>query len=140
MLRFFGTQRGGQDHDNPSLDGLFKTPEGEAEIWGMNCQKHGAELKGMVGYLPGEIAFPKMMTGRRFLEYMRRLRRMEKIFHRGKPVNLGVEPEDAGDAADYFNRLLTMFSLDISMRIRDMSIGEKRKLAVVTAFMHDLMC
>ncbi|MCI9422723.1 ABC transporter ATP-binding protein [Sporofaciens musculi] len=134
---FLGPNGAGKTTTIRHLMGFSKPQKGEAEIWGMNCQKHGAELKGMVGYLPGEIAFPKMMTGRRFLEYMRRLRRMEKIFHRGKPVNLGVEPEDAGDAADYFNRLLTMFSLDISMRIRDMSIGEKRKLAVVTAFMHD---
>lgn len=53
------------------------------------------------------------------------------MFRRGKPVS------PSGEGMDYFTRLLTLFPLDINMRIHDMSIGERRKLAVITAFMHD---
>lgn len=63
---------------------------------------------------------------------------MEKIFRRGKPINpSGNEGKAAEEDRDYFTRLLTLFSLDLNMRIHDMSIGERRKLAVITAFMHD---
>ncbi len=128
---FLGPNGAGKTTTIRHLMGFSKPQKGEAEIWAMNCRKHAAELKGLVGYLPGEIAFPKMMTGRRFLEYMRRMRRMEKMFRRGKPVS------PSGEGTDYFTRLLTLFPLDINMRIHDMSIGERRKLAVITAFMHD---
>lgn len=135
---FLGPNGAGKTTTIRHLMGFSKPQKGEAEIWAMNCRKHAAELKGMVGYLPGEIAFPKMMTGRRFLEYMRRLRKMEKIFRRGKPLSLsGNEEKESGEGVDYFTHLLTLFSLDLNMRIHEMSIGERRKLAVITAFMHD---
>ena len=120
------------------LMGFTKPQKGEAEIWGMDCRKNGAKLKGLVGYLPGEIAFPKMMTARRFLNYMGKLRKMEKISSRAKlEVASGEESKDTGTESDYVARLLRLFPLDMGMKIRDMSIGEKRKLAVITAFMHD---
>lgn len=127
---FLGPNGAGKTTAIRHLMGFLRPQKGKAEIWGMDCRKHAAELKGMVGYLPGEIAFPEMMTCRRFLAYMGRLRRMEKISLKGKP-------EDAEGGTDYFARLLTLFTMDTRMRIHDMSIGEKRKLAVVTAFMHD---
>lgn len=117
---FLGPNGAGKTTTIRHLMGFSKPQKGEVEIWGMNCLKQAAELKGLVGYLPGEIAFPEMMTCRRFLEYMRRLRKMEKL-----------------SSQDYLSQLLTLFSLDTGMRIHDMSIGEKRKLAVITALMHD---
>lgn len=135
---FLGPNGAGKTTAIRHLMGFTKPQKGEAEIWGMDCRKHGAELKGIVGYLPGEIVFPKMMTVRRFLNYMARLRKMEKISSRAKPAGSSVDAsEDAGKEADYVTRLLQLFALDMGMKIRDMSIGEKRKLAVVTAFMHD---
>ena len=114
---FLGPNGAGKTTAIRHLMGFLKPQKGEVEIWGMNCRKYGAQLKEMVGYLPGEMAFPEMMTCKRFLNYMKKLRKIE--------------------ITDYFSRLLTLFPLDTGMRIHDMSLGEKRKLAVVTAFMHD---
>lgn len=135
---FLGPNGAGKTTAIRHLMGFTKPQKGEAEIWGMDCRKNGAKLKGLVGYLPGEIAFPKMMTARRFLNYMGKLRKMEKISSRAKlEVASGEESKDTGTESDYVARLLRLFPLDMGMKIRDMSIGEKRKLAVITAFMHD---
>lgn len=135
---FLGPDGAGKTTTIRHLMGFIKPQKGEAEIWGMNCRKHAAELKDMVGYLPGETAFPELMTGRRFLKYMARLRKMGKISLPAKPAAaFGDESKDAGEEADYVTRLLTLFALDTSMKIRDMALGEKRKLAIVAAFMHD---
>lgn len=115
---FLGPNGAGKTTTIRHLMGFLKPQRGEVEICGMDCRKKAAELKTMVGYLPGETAFPEMMTGRRFLGYMTRLRKM-------------------GKDADHCSRLITLFALDTSMKICDMSVGDKRKLAVVTAFMHD---
>jgi len=136
---FLGPNGAGKTTAIRHLMGFAKPQKGGAEIWGMDCRKQAAQLKAMVGYLPGEIAFPEMMTGRSFLAYMRRLRRMEKLSGKAKPAG----PPGAGSGAaagactDYCSSLIELFALDTGMKIHDMSIGEKRKLAVVTAFMHD---
>lgn len=141
---FLGPNGAGKTTTIRHLMGFLKPQSGEVQIWGMDCRKQAAELKAMVGYLPGEIAFPEMMTGKRFLADMRKLRKMEKIPRRpGSPDPKGKEsgePGQAGSAGtdtDYCSRLITLFALDTSRKIHDMSIGDKRKLAVVTAFMHD---
>ncbi len=141
---FLGPNGAGKTTAIRHLMGFLKPQSGEAQIWGLDCRKQAAELKAMVGYLPGEIAFPEMMTGKGFLAYMRRLRKMEKIPRRPKKLDSkgkeSGEFEEAGSIGadpDYCARLITLFALDTSKKIHDMSIGEKRKLAVVTAFMHD---
>lgn len=135
---FLGPNGAGKTTTIRHLMGFLKPQSGETQILGMDCRKQAAELKAMVGYLPGEIAFPEMMTGRRFLAYMKRLRKMEKPPRRF--AEKGTKAQESGDLGtdiDYCSRLATLFALDTSMKIHDMSVGDRRKLAVVTAFMHD---
>ena len=101
---FLGPNGAGKTTTIRHLMGFLKPQRGEVEICGMDCRKKAAELKTMVGYLPGETAFPEMMTGRRFLGYMTRLRKM-------------------GKDADHCSRLITLFALDTSMKICDMRVG-----------------
>ena len=74
-------------------------------------------LQNTVGYLPGEIALPPSLTGAKFLQMMGQMRRLK---------------DDA-----YLKMLLEKFELDPNIGTKQMSLGVKRKLAVVTAFMHD---
>ena len=64
---FLGPNGAGKTTAIRHLMGFLKPQKGEVEIWGMNCRKYGAQLKEMVGYLPGEMAFPEMMTSDDFL-------------------------------------------------------------------------
>src|SRR5690606_15001755 len=70
-----------------------------------------------VGYIPGEIALPDGLTGYEFLHMMKQLRKIK-----GK---------------DRIKELLDRFELDPSGDTKRMSFGNKRKLAIVAAFLHD---
>ena len=73
-----------------------------------------------MGYIPGEIALPAGLTGYEFIRMMQDMQ--------------GVK----NDAQ--LKRMLDMFELSDEVLYGDtkrMSLGVKRKLAVVTAFMHD---
>ncbi len=70
-----------------------------------------------LGYLPGEIALPEALTGTQFIKMMADLRGLKDMSH-----------------TEY---LLEKFQLDPSGGLKRMSLGMKRKLAIVTAFMHD---
>ena len=84
---------------------------------GKECWKHRAELQNTVGYLPGEIALPNGITGTKFLDMIMKMRHVE--------------------SSEYCNMLLDRFELNPRMETKEMSLGMKRKLAVVTAFLHD---
>lgn len=114
---FLGPNGAGKTTTIRHLMGFSKPQSGTSEILGKDCWKNAAELKDNLGYLPGEISFPEAMTGREFLNYMKNLRRIKSM--------------------DYCNDLINRFHLDTAMKIHDMSLGDRRKLAVVTAFMHN---
>ena len=97
--------------------GFSKLQEGELYINGKDCWKSAATIKEDVGYLPGELAFPSGMTGDQFIDFMAKERHITDMTKT--------------------NQLKEMFELDASPDIKRMSLGTKRKLAVVTAFMHN---
>lgn len=114
---FLGPNGAGKTTTIRHLMGFSKPQKGKASIQGMDCWKEATMIKEQIGYLPGEIALPKNITGLEFLKMMGRMRRLES------------------DA--YCRELLERFEFNPGIGIDDMSLGEKRKLAVVTAFMHD---
>lgn len=114
---FLGPNGAGKTTTIRHLMGFSKPMSGSTAILGMDSWKNAAVLKNEVGYLPGEIAFPKGLTGTEFLDMQMKMRNVKD------------------DAAK--NRLLERFELDPSMKVEKMSLGVRRKLAVVTAFIHD---
>ena len=114
---FLGPNGAGKTTTIRHLMGFSKPQSGSTSILGCDSWNCADELKNAVGYLPGEIAFPKGLTGTEFLDMQLKLRRVK-------------------DEA-YKNELLERFQLDPSMRVEKMSLGVRRKLAVVTAFLHD---
>ncbi|WP_340009335.1 ABC transporter ATP-binding protein [Paenibacillus sp. FSL K6-0276] len=70
-----------------------------------------------LGYLPGEIALPESLTGTQFIKMMADLRGINDMTHT--------------------NYLISKFELDPAGSLKRMSLGMKRKLAIVTAFMHN---
>ena len=70
-----------------------------------------------VGYLPGEVALPDGLDGYGFIKMMQGMRKTKND--------------------ENVKALLERFRLDPKGNVKRMSIGEKRKLAVVAAFMDD---
>lgn len=114
---FLGPNGAGKTTTIRHLMGFSKPQQGNSRIQGMDCWKEATRIKKRIGYLPGEIALPKHMTGAEFLNQMNRMRKLE--------------------SDTYCQELLKRFAFDPRSSIDDMSLGEKRKLAVITAFMHD---
>lgn len=114
---FLGPNGAGKTTTIRHLMGFSRPQEGHTAILGQDSWTRSAELQQSVGYLPGEIALPASMTGTAFLKMMERMR--------------GVRNNE------HLNMLLETFALDPSISTREMSLGVKRKLAVVVAFMHD---
>ncbi len=114
---FLGPNGAGKTTTIRHLMGFSKPDQGEGKILGMESFENAAKIKNIVGYLPGEIALPRGLTGTEFLKMMMDLR--------------GVKSDE------YLKMLLDRFELDPNVSTKSMSLGVKRKLAVVTAFMHD---
>ncbi len=114
---FLGPNGAGKTTTIRHLMGFSKPQDGKCTINGLDCWEEAAGLKNVIGYLPGEIAFPAAMTGKEFLEMMKKMRGMT---------------DDS-----YCSELLKRFELDPDIKMEEMSLGMRRKLAVVTAFMHD---
>lgn len=114
---FLGPNGAGKSTTIRHLMGFSAPDKGTTLIKGKNTRENYAELQNIVGYLPGEIALPEGMTGLEFLNMMQKMRHMT--------------------SREYLDELLERFELDPDVDIKQMSLGTKRKLAVVTAFMHD---
>lgn len=84
---------------------------------GEDCWKKAAPLKNHIGYIPGEIVLPGGMSGRQFLRMMEKMR--------------GITDHSRTE------QLIERFRLDPLGNVKKMSFGMKRKLAIITAFMHD---
>ncbi|MFD0898680.1 ABC transporter ATP-binding protein [Loigolactobacillus binensis] len=97
------------------LMGFIKPTSGHSEISGLDTWQSAAKTKALIGYVPGEIAFPDTKSGATFLKMqLELLRRSQDV---------------------YVNELIQRFKIDLTADIKRMSKGMKQKTALVCAFM-----
>ncbi|SEF87612.1 ABC-2 type transport system ATP-binding protein [Eubacterium ruminantium] len=121
-LGFLGPNGAGKSTTMRHLMGFSKPHSGCAIIDGNDTWKKHSLIIKSVGYLPGEVNLPDGLKGYEFINMMKGLR--------------GIRKNDT-EADKKVKELLERFELEPSGDVKRMSIGEKRKLAVVTAFMSD---
>ena len=97
--------------------GFAKPKVGKVQIFGIDSFGNTEKILAKVGYLPGEPAIPAGLDGWGFIKMMQGMR---------GEVN-----------QERLNYLLDLFKFNPAMSVKEMSLGEKRKLAVVAAFMND---
>lgn len=114
---FLGPNGAGKSTTIRHLMGFSKPDKGKTQILGQDSFENYYYFMEKVGYLPGEIALPAGLTGYEFIDMMKKLKRVK---------------DDT-----WLNHLIKLFELDPSGDTKRMSLGVKRKLAVVTAFMND---
>lgn len=120
VFGFLGPNGAGKSTTIRHLMGFSKADDGKVEIFGKPTFEKYYEILKNVGYIPGEVALPAGLTGKEFLKMMQDL---TGIYNNER---LGM--------------LLKLFELDEASLLGDvkrMSLGVKRKLAVVSAFMSD---
>ncbi len=98
------------------LNFLFPT-RGSGRILGLDIIEDSIEIRRRTGYLPGDLSMYETMTAREFLIYFANLRKV-----------------DTGAAVA---SLAERFELDLDRKIKDLSTGNRQKVGVVNAFMHE---
>ncbi|CAG9609429.1 ABC transporter ATP-binding protein [Pseudoneobacillus rhizosphaerae] len=114
---FLGPNGAGKTTAIRHIMGFSRPQAGQTFVNGLDSWKYASEIQKGLGYLPGEIALPESMKGTEFIQMMAELR--------------GIKDRT------YTNYLIKKFELEPSGSLKRMSLGMKRKLGIVTAFMHD---
>lgn len=117
VFGFLGPNGAGKSTTIRHLMGFSKPDSGKTQILGKDSFENYFAFMENVGYLPGEIALPAGLTGFEFIDMMKKLKNVQND--------------------EWLNHLMELFELDPSGETKKMSLGVKRKLAVVTAFMND---
>jgi ABC-2 type transport system ATP-binding protein len=114
---FLGPNGAGKTTTIRHIMGFSQPQQGHTSVNGLNSWERASDIQRNLGYLPGEIALPESLTGVQFIKMMAELRGMTDMTHT--------------------QALIKKFELNPSGSLKRMSLGMKRKLAIVTAFMHD---
>ncbi len=117
---FLGPNGAGKSTTIRHLMGFSKPDSGATYLLGEESFSHYSEVLRHVGYIPGEIALPKGLTGYEFLAMEQDLQACHNEAMKAKMLQLF-------DLKDNVLRSDT----------RRMGLGLKRKLAIVSAFMSD---
>lgn len=100
-----------------TLLGLIRATSGSAMILGENALTSNTELRKRIGYLPGIAATYDRYTARGYLKFMAEMR--------GLTLDSRIES------------LARRMELELDTHIHDLSKGNRQKVSVVQAFMHD---
>jgi ABC-type multidrug transport system ATPase subunit len=116
IFGFLGPNGAGKTTTIRVLMGLLHPTSGSATIGGHDVWRESVEVKKIVGYLPSDPQLEPDLTGGQIIDYFSHLR---------------------GDVDKaYVKSLVDRFELDTRKRFRDYSRGNKQKVGIVQAFMH----
>jgi ABC-2 type transport system ATP-binding protein len=113
---YLGPNGAGKTSTIRLLMGMIRPSSGSAHIFGLDCQRDAVAVKRKVGYLPGDIPQFGSLRGSEVVAYLSGMRG-------------GVDRAKVRDIAERFD-------LDLSRRFREYSSGDKQKLGILLAFMH----
>lgn len=113
VLGFLGPNGAGKSTTIRILLGLMRRSAGRAELFGRDPWRHAVELHRRLSYVPGDVALWPQLTGGQCIDL---------LGSSGAPLD-----ETRCD------ELVQRFDLDPSKRIRDLSKGNRQKVALVAA-------
>ena len=117
ILGFLGPNGAGKSTTMRLLLDLIRPTSGTAEVLGLDTRAGSLEIRGRIGFLPGELALYPKLRGRQMLDYLAAIR--------------------GGVARRVRDELAERFDTDLDRPIRELSTGNRQKLGLIQAFMHD---
>lgn len=117
VFGFLGPNGAGKTTTIRILLDLIRADSGTASVLGLDPHRQGVALRRRIGYLEGDFLVDGRQTARELLTYLGNLR--------------GGVP--AATIADWADRL----GLDLHARIRTLSKGNRQKVGLIQAFMHE---
>lgn len=120
VFGYIGPNGAGKTTTIRMLMGFIRAGRGKATIDGLSCYSRAAAIQKNLGYVPEDVALPESMRVKEYLSFIRQMRGFS-----------GPKDTRIRDA------LIERFEVDKRGKIEQMSPSMKKRLAIVTAFMHD---
>ena len=117
VFGFLGPNGAGKSTTMRLLLDLIKPTSGTASILGLDTRADSLEIRRRVGFLPGDLALYPKLRGRDMLAFLARLR--------------------GGVDAHAYEALAERFDAELDRPIRQLSTGNRQKLGLIQAFMHE---
>ena len=115
IFGFIGPNGAGKSTTIRTLMGLLKPTGGSASIFGLDCAQDATEIAKDVGYLPSENCYYNELKVREMLQYTADLYGM--------------------DCRGRMTELAERLNLDLTRRIRELSLGNRKKVGIVSALL-----
>jgi ABC-2 type transport system ATP-binding protein len=117
IFGFLGPNGAGKTTTIRLLLDLIRPTGGHAQVLGLDSRAEGLAARRRIGYLPGDLALPPRQTGAQLLDHLARLR--------------------GGVDRKLRDRLAERFGAELDRPVRQLSSGNRQKLGLVQAFMHE---
>jgi ABC-2 type transport system ATP-binding protein len=117
VFGFLGPNGAGKSTTMRLLLHLIRPSAGTARILGLDTVADSLAIRRRIGFLPGDLALYPKLTGRVMLDYLAQLRG-------------GVD----GHVRD---GLVERFDADLDRPVHELSTGNRQKLGLIQAFMHE---
>ena len=113
VFGFLGPNGAGKTTTIRCMMDFIRPSSGSISILGMDSQKKSAEIKNQVGYLSGDVRLYEKLTGEQHIKYIEGFR--------GK--------------APFVKTLIKKLNFDPKIKVKNLSKGNKQKLALILALM-----
>jgi len=117
VFGFLGPNGAGKTTTLRLLVGLLLPTSGNANVLGFDLRRESLAIRDRIGYIPGDVRLFDDLTGDETLHLLDSLRPDRPPVFKGE--------------------LVQRFELDLSRKTGEYSSGNKQKLAIIQAFMHD---
>lgn len=117
IFGFIGPNGAGKSTTIRTLLNYIHKDSGSASIMGLDCERDSKKIKEIVGYLPSEVNYYDDMSIKNLLEY-----------------SAGFYKKDC---AKRIKELTERFEIDTSKKFHSLSLGNKKKVAIVQALIHE---
>jgi ABC-2 type transport system ATP-binding protein len=117
VLGFLGPNGAGKTTTMRMLVGLLSPTRGSANILGHDVRRREPAMLAEIGYLPGSLRLYENLSAREFLRFVATMRRR--------------------NCDQQISGLADRLQLDVRKHLHDLSKGNRQKVGVIAAFMHE---
>lgn len=117
VFGFIGPNGAGKSTTIRTLLNFIHPSGGSAEIFGKDCFTQSEEIKKEIGYLPADVNYYDDMRVKDLLSYS------AKFYKK--------------DCSKRINELTEIFGVEINKKIDSLSTGNKKKVAIIQALLHE---
>ncbi|HUZ68124.1 MAG TPA: ABC transporter ATP-binding protein [Candidatus Saccharimonadales bacterium] len=116
VFGFLGPNGAGKSTTIRLLTGLSHPTSGTAKVFGLDPIADAVEVHRRIGYLPGELALHPRLTGQQHVDFAVKVRRMQD--------------------RTFLHELVDRFQVDLERPTRTLSKGNRQKIGILLAVMH----